>query len=216
MKIINNVRLFLKVNWLRTLYFNFKYLPYNQARHLPILLYHPGEINGVGAYVLDIPKEKVRFGMLKFGIKNENSILSKTGVCISNNGKLILKGSGVIGNGSSITIGHGGIMSIGKNFGITGDVAIHCYDNIKIGEYFSCSWDVSIDDTDHHQLFDVAESKKKMETKPISIGNCVWICQKVTLLKGSELPDRTIVSSNSLVNRKHITPPIFCYSRLAS
>ena len=207
MRIIDKVRLFCKVNWFRTVYFNCKYLPFYQARHLPILLYHPGTICGYGSYIIDVEQDKVKFGMLKLGVKNENSVLTRTGICISNSGKLIFKGSGVIGNGCSLTIGKDGILQMGKNFGITGNVSIHCHESINIGDFFSCSWNVSIDDTDHHKLMDVERNEEKKETKPITIGNNVWICQQVTMLKGSKLPDWTIVSSNSLVNKKYLTPP---------
>ena len=104
---------------------------------------------------------------------------------------------------------------MGKNFGITGDVSIHCYENINIGDFFSSSWNVAIDDTDHHKLMDVEHNEEKAETKPITIGNNVWICQKVSILKGSNLPDWTIVSSNSLVNKKYLTPPVFSFGRYA-
>ena len=104
------------MNWWRTILFNFKHLPFSQAIHLPILLYRPGSISGNGMFVLDVEREKVKFGMLKLGVKNENSILTKTGICISNNGKIIFKGAGVIGNGCSLTIGNHGILSMGKNF----------------------------------------------------------------------------------------------------
>lgn len=212
MRLIHKLQLFYNVSWLRTIYFNFRHLPYRQAFRLPILLYNPGRIYGNGLYVIDILLEEIKFGMLKLGVRNEDSILTKTGVVISNFGTLIFKGAGVLGNGCSLIIGNQGRLSIGKNFGITGNVSIHCYDSIEIGAFFSCSWNVTIDDTDHHKLMDVEHNKEKAETKPITIGNNVWICQQVTMLKGSNLPDWTIVSSNSLVNKKYLTPP---YSVLA-
>lgn len=65
---------------------------------MPILLYHPDSICGNGIYVLDAERENVKFGMIKLGVKNENSILIKTGICISNKGKIICKGERGIGN----------------------------------------------------------------------------------------------------------------------
>lgn len=179
---------------------------------MPILLYNPGRIYGNGLYVIDIPLDEIKFGMLKLGVKNEESILTKTGVVISNFGTLIFKGAGVLGNGCSLIIGNQGRLSIGKNFGITGDVSIHCYDSIEIGAFFSCSWNVTIDDTDHHKLMDLKYNKEKEETRPVKIGDNVWICQRVSILKGSELPAWTIVSSNSLVNKRFLVSP---YSVLA-
>ena len=207
MRIIDKIRLFCKVNWVRTIYFNYKHLPFYQAKHLPIFLYHPGAICGNGSYVLDVEMDKIKFGMLKLGVKNENSIITKTGICISNAGKIVFKGSGVIGNGCSLTVGKDGILLMGENFGITGNVSIHCFENVIIGAFFSCSWNVTIDDTDHHKLMDVIQNKEKTETRPIIIGDYVWLCQHVTVLKGSELPAWTIVSSNSLVNKRFNTPP---------
>lgn len=212
MRLIHKLRLFCGVSWLRTIYFNFRYLPYRQAIRLPILLYHPEGICGNGLYVIDVPLEEIKFGMLKLGVKNEESVLTKTGVVISNFGTLIFKGAGVLGNGCSLIIGNQGRLSIGKNFGITGDVSIHCYDSIEIGAFFSCSWNVTIDDTDHHKLMDLDNNKEKEETKPIKIGDYVWLCQHVSVFKGSELPAWTIVSSNSLVNKRYLVSP---YSVLA-
>lgn len=212
MGLIHKLRLFYEVSWLRTIYFNFRHLPYQQAFRLPILLYNPGRIYGNGLYVIDVPLGNIKFGMLKLGVKNEESILTKTGVAISNFGTLIFKGAGVLGNGCSLIIGNQGRLSIGKNFGITGDVSIHCYDSIDIGAFFSCSWNVTIDDTDHHKLMDLKYNKQKEETKPVKIGDNVWLCQRVSVLKGSELPAWTIVSSNSLVNKRFLVSP---YSVLA-
>lgn len=212
MRLIHKLRLFYEVSWLRTIYFNFRHLPYQQAFRLPILLYNPGRIYGNGLYVIDVPLGNIKFGMLKLGVKNEESILTKTGVAISNFGTLIFKGAGVLGNGCSLIIGNQGRLSIGKNFGITGDVSIHCYDSIDIGAFFSCSWNVTIDDTDHHKLMDLKYNKQKEETKPVKIGDNVWLCQRVSVLKGSELPAWTIVSSNSLVNKRFLVSP---YSVLA-
>lgn len=52
--------------------------------------------------------------MLKLGVKNEESILTKTGVVFSNFGTLIFKGAGVLGNGCPLIIGNQGRLSIGK------------------------------------------------------------------------------------------------------
>ena len=41
----------------------------------------------------------------------------------------------------------------------------------------------------------------------IFIGNDVWICNRYTILKGSYLPNRSIVSTNSLVNKNFKSEP---------
>ena len=57
--ILKFIRSALKVNWARSIYFNLKYLPFKQAKYLPILLYHPASIKGKGIVVLNVNKENI-------------------------------------------------------------------------------------------------------------------------------------------------------------
>jgi len=190
----------IKVSWPRTIYFNFRYLSFKQAIHLPILLYNPGKIRGKGSFVLNIRKEDIKFGMIKLGLKHEDCILSKVGIAIRNDGKIEFRGSGLLGNGSSIVVEREGYLELGHNFGITGNFNLHCREKILIGNFFSCSWDVCIDDSDHHRLFDPNTMELKKISKPIVIRDCVWLCQKTMVLKGSYIPSWCTIAANSLVN----------------
>ena len=44
-------------------------------------------------------------------------------------------------------------------------------------------------------------------TKPIIIGNYCWICNSTTITGGAVIPDKTIVASNSLVNKNFSSLP---------
>ena len=44
-----------------------------------------------------------------------------------------------------------------------------------------------------------SEGNEKTYTKPISIGNHVWICAKATILKGVTIGDGAIIGANSVV-----------------
>lgn len=194
------------VCWLRSIIFNFANLPIRQAIHIPILLYHPRfglrsylpALSGGGIVVLDV--SNVKFGMIKLGKKSQMTCTQK-GIWISNKGKLVFKGSTLIGNGCKIEIKKGAILEIGKNTGITGDTTINCHDHIVFGDFFSCAWNVSICDTDFHECYHICNSNVNLNpvTKPIKIGKFVWICQNVTILKGTVISDWCTVGAGSLI-----------------
>ena len=119
------IRSALKVNWVRSIYFNFKYLPFKQAKYLPIQLYHPASIKGKGIVVLNVNKENIKMGMIKLGLKHEECVLSRIGVSICNEGTIEVNGSGLLGNGSSIVVKKDARLCMGENFGITGNLNHH-------------------------------------------------------------------------------------------
>lgn len=201
-RIYDKLRLFLEIDWITTIWFNLSKLPYRQALRLPILLYNSKIKPSTGSIILNIPFEELKFGMIKLGCCIEDACLSRDGLVLSNNGTIIINGSGFIGNGSAIVVRENAILTLGRNFGITGNFKLHCYESISIGDWFSSAWDVSISDTDFHLTKDPYTNIQNSFTKRILIGNNVWICQKATILKGAGIPDFYTVGACSLVNKK--------------
>lgn len=105
-----------------------------------------------------------------------------------------------MGNGSSIAT-KCGVITFGRNFGITGNFHIASYSSITIGDNLSSSWDVSIFDTDFHNCSNPIDDEKYPISKPIVIGDCVWLCQQSLILKNSEIPSWTTVAARSVVNK---------------
>lgn len=196
----NFIKIFLKVNWITTLFFNFKYLGWKKGRRIPVLLFNKCNIRGKGQFTIS---DKCRFGMIKLGIKHEFSCISETGIYIYNGGIIEFKGSGIIGNGCVISVKKNAILSLGKNFGITGDIKIHCHEKILIGNNFSCSCNVLISDTDFHECINPDNGLKQPMTKPIEIGNNVWCCQQSIISKGSIIPDWVTIAQMSMTNKKY-------------
>lgn len=56
-------------------------------------------------------------------------------------------------------------------------------------------------DTAFHYVENLLDGDIKPLTSPIVLGNNIWIGNRTTIAKGTELPDYTIVASNSLVNK---------------
>ena len=116
----------------------------------------------------------------------------------------MFEGSAVVGNGSSIEVRKSGKICIGKNLGNTGTLAMCSDCEINIGENVSCSWDVSIFDTDLHSYTDGQTMLLLPHMRSVAVGNYSWICQKCTLLKGAALPDWSVLGACSLLTNNYL------------
>ncbi len=86
-------------------------------------------------------------------------------------------------------------IEIGDHTFINRRSEIRCKEQVKIGSHCAISWDVSIIDTDYHQLIGTES------TKPVFIGNKVWIGCKSTILKGITIGDGAVVAAGSVVTK---------------
>ena len=93
--------------------FCLRHLPLRQAVKLPILVYKPKCLSQKGRYVIDC--HNVRFGMIRMGFLR-CALYPDTGVTIKNEGKIMFKGTCVIGNDSYIVCGKQGRIVFGGDF----------------------------------------------------------------------------------------------------
>ncbi len=75
---------------------------------------------------------------------------------------------------------------------------MHCFQQIDIGEDVAIAENVSIRDSDNH--FITSDENFQM-TKPVRIGNHVWIGMNVLILKGVTINDGAIIAAGSVVTR---------------
>jgi acetyltransferase-like isoleucine patch superfamily enzyme len=100
-----------------------------------------------------------------------------------------------------IEVANGATLSIGNNTTITGNTTIISTQEISIGERCMISWENLIMDSDWHNIVDLNTGNVKSKQKPITIGNHVWIGCRCTILKGTSIPDDSIVASNSKISK---------------
>lgn len=192
------------LNVLLTLWFNFHFLPFKQAIKLPIFLYgKPRILKADGSIKIEAP---VRTGMITINRMKSSTCSSggDTEFFLHKNGLIIFKGSATIGCGCSFNINIGKFI-IGEKVIINHQNNIGCFNRIEIGSETRIGHQNQIYDTNFHHLINLKTNMVKCSNAPIVIGHKCWITNRCTIMQGISLPDYTIVSSNSLVNKNVAT-----------
>jgi acetyltransferase-like isoleucine patch superfamily enzyme len=108
--------------------------------------------------------------------------------------RLIVNGKFSFLYGSSIYINQGAILELGSGY-CNLNCSISCFEHITIGSGVFISEQVLIRDSDDHQILNQSHNV----TKPIHIGNHVWIGMRASILKGVTIGDGAIVAAGSVV-----------------
>ena len=187
----------------KTVIVNFKCLPLKQAIKFPILVSSHTYLRSVkGTIQIEAPVSTamILYGFGDVGIfdkKHSRSVLE-----LSETGTIIFHGKARFGNGVKLSVG--GKLSLGYNFTVTAESSIFCTNKISFGNNCLISWEDLIMDTDVHKI--ICDGERTNYDQEIDIGNHVWIGCRCTILKGSNLPDNTVMSAGSLLCKKLCQP----------
>lgn len=184
----------LKLEYLRdflsSLVFNFSYLPYNQAKYLPIWVRKVRFCKSSpyrGKIVIDTPNLHSR--MIKLGV-DCNFWYPDGGIKLDLCGTLIFKGECIIGNNSTIYVKKGCELVIGDNVRFTANNSIICECGITIGNNCRIGWNCQMMDTDFHYMRNIETGElTKTISKPIIIGNNNWFGNSCSIFKGFQTAD---------------------------
>lgn len=185
---------------LRSLWFNFKFLPFSQACKLPILL-------GKNIYVsvrgeVKIRADKISFGMIRLGL-NEGSLgiqtYNKSFLILAKGSLVVFKGKAVLSRGFTLRNGENAIATIGANFFANQNFQMFSSTNMIVGDDVLIGWDVQLRDSDGHKIYKMGQTQQMNSSVPVSIGNHVWIGANAKVLKGVNVPNGSIVAMGSIV-----------------
>ncbi len=107
--------------------------------------------------------------------------------------RLLVRGSFSLFYDSDVVIFEGGTLRLGNDSFINSNCKIRCHKAITIGDGCAISHDVTIMDSDAHYL------NGSKNTRPIVIGNHVWIGTRVTILSGITIGDGAVIAAGALV-----------------
>lgn len=97
------------------------------------------------------------------------------------------------------------ILKIGNNVNIGPDAHIGCINKVEIGNGVLFASNVFIMDHFHGNISKedllLPPSKRPLSSKPVKIGNNVWLGERVCVLPGVELGDNVIVGAGAIVTK---------------
>ena len=196
-----NIKNFIKktILYTKSVYFNFHYLPFHQAKKLPFFIYKMDCICAKGKVVIEA--EDITKGMIQLG-QRIVSLYPNSGICWENKGgTVIFHGKCSIGGNSAISIGENSILEFGDDFISTAGLKIATYHGIKFGNHARVGWDSLIMDTNFHPLYDLNKKKFKSASGRISIGDYNWFGTGCRIMHSVSTPERCIFGMNSIVTR---------------
>lgn len=187
-------------NLLYTFYFNLVFFPFRQACRFPVFVYgwpkmfsQYGRMECVGC---------CKTGMVRLNMTLGGAPQYSTGnIELNIWGKVIFRGKCIIGSGSKLIVGEHGLLDMGEGTKIMNGCNCTAYSEIRIGAQSRIVHRCQLLDTNFHYIADFRRGVVKKQTHPIVIGDYCWICNSTTVTGGAVIPDKTIVASNSLVNK---------------
>lgn len=177
-----------------SIFFNFYYLPINQAIKLPIWLCKPrfGSLKGR----IIIETNNIKPGLIRLG-ENRCMLYPNNGIRFENKGgTIIFKGSCSIGNSSAISIGEKGYIQFGDFFSATTQFRCTSYHHIEFGSRCRLGWDCLVMDSDFHKLKRETGGYTKGFGK-ICLGSDNWIGTRCIILKNTKTPNYCVVASGT-------------------
>jgi acetyltransferase-like isoleucine patch superfamily enzyme len=118
---------------------------------------------------------------------------------VRKNATLEINGKVTLGRGVVTIVNNDATLKIGNNTYVAADSKIYASEEIVIGSNCALSWDLTIIDSDFHEL-SCGKSATPM-TAPIRIGNHVWVGCKTTILKGVTIGDGAVIAAGSVVTK---------------
>lgn len=180
----------------KTLYFNFRCLPFKNAIKLPFYIHYNVVLGAIAGSKI-VLNCKPKMFIIKYGLGGVKGINSNTSQLWLQSGTIIFNGAANFAEGCSIR--NNGNLTFGKNFGAGKNCFISCADEISFGDDILFAWNGTVRDSDGHNIY--VNGQEKSSHKPVHIGNHVWIASEVKILKGVSIPDNCVIALGSVVTK---------------
>lgn len=189
----------------RTIYFNFRTMPFRTAIKFPVFVYGRVRFFGLNGQV-QFEKTDVKPGMVKMGINGDSfTLFDHTGFIQlgSSSSRIIFEGPCRIALNAKIRV-PAGTLRMGAYTRIGSGTKVICNGGtITIGELTGITFSCVIMNSSFHYTYDTNRQCYCNRTFNIEIGKRNWIGNQTTILGKTRTLDDTIVGTGSLLNRDY-------------
>ena len=186
------------LNIYKTILVNFKLFPLKEALKFPIFVFGKLKIYHLGTVIIESP---IFTGMIELGRNRDRFKASAGSAMIDNRGIIIFKGAVHFSIDYGIYSQPTGRIEFGKFCFLGNNVKLYAYNKIVIGMGCSITSEVQIFDSGFHFMKNVETGEIGNIMGQVVIGNWCWIGNRTTIARKTILPDYSVVTSNSLVNK---------------
>lgn len=194
-------KFFWSVNWIKTLYFNFKKFPFATAIKLPVFFYGSVKFSSISGNITI--KAEVKRAMIGFGQAYEKNTRSRGIAEVNISGELVFKGHVQFGKDYLLYIHKTGYCEFGHLSSVASNSRVICYDNIVFSTHTRLGSEAQVIDTNFHRLVHTQTGEKLELTAPIILGAYNFISNRVTILQKTKTPDYCIIASNTLCTKDY-------------
>lgn len=188
---------FWKISLIKTLFYNLRYLPFRKACKMPILIGTMTKVRKFGT--INLP-DYCYTGIFTLGVNVIDGCEEKSDYAIIyNDGVINITGKTWLNWGCKLFVKKGAMINFGNRVKFGCKSRIICYKSITIGDDVRFSWEEQLFDTDFHFLYNIDKDEYYPRTKPVKIGNRVFVGNRCSISKGTKIPDGSVISSCSKV-----------------
>lgn len=197
------LRKFFQHNWVATLYFNFRMLPFRQAIHLPFDFTHAVRFDSLRGRVRLEVDGPLHRAMVRFGGRGSD-IFPRIETVLSLDGELVVRGDGVeIGMGTSCVVLGDARLVLDARVCIGAMSHVYCSRLIEMGERVTTGWECQIFDTNFHTMRDRVTGTDIAPEGVVYLRPYCWMGNRCNVMRGTVTPPHIIVASNSMLNRDY-------------
>ena len=192
-----------RLNIIKTIYFNFKVLPFRQAIKLPFFLYGKIYLWNLSGNI--IISGNINTGMIKIGYRWIDlwpSSFLPTQIQVV--GTLKFNGPVIISGGVNLNVqDQKGILKIGNKVTIGAGTVCKCLREIDIGNNSSITGNCIIMDCNMHYVKNIDTGIVANYKAPIIIGHNCWINNGTIISKGTIVPDYSISARDAYLSKDY-------------
>ncbi len=155
------------------------------------------------AEVIPFRKSQVRIdgdvdggGRLEIGFRWPGNFFEPTTFIVEDGGRCTVKGNFKVAGGGTVVVGPEGHLDLRGGIGINNRGTLSCFERITIGTGAHIGPEVLIRDSDSHTT-----GEGRTPTRPIVIGDRVWIGARAIILKGVTIGEGAVVAAGSIVTK---------------
>jgi len=128
----------------------------------------------------------------------------ETRIKMQHGSRMVIGGNYAFGYGSDVEIFPNAYFESKGGLPTNSFTTIICQEKIVIGKNVACGRNVTLRDNNGGHLISINGYR---DSRPIIIGDHVWLTQSVTIMSGVKIGDGTIISAGTIVNSSF---PSFC------